>query len=189
MVRGPEIKTQRLLLRRWRKTDLKGFAAINADPIVMEYFPSVLTEAETARMIARFEGHFQDHGYGLWAVEHGASGELVGFAGLVVPTFEAHFTPAVEVGWRLGQAHWGNGYATEAARGAIRFAFEQAELDEIVSFASPENTRSTQVMERLGMTHKAADDFNLPSVPEDSPVKRQVLYRLSAARWAEVNQP
>jgi len=188
MARGPQIKTQRLLLRRWRKTDLKGFAAINADPAVMEYFPSVMSEAETARMIARIEGHFQDHGFGLWAVEHAASGELIGFAGLAVPEFEAHFTPAVEVGWRLGQSHWGNGYATESARAAIRFAFEQAELDEIVSFTAPANTRSTQVMERLGMTRDASDDFDHPSLSEGSPVQRQVLYRITAARWAESNR-
>ena len=188
MTQEPEFETQRLRLRRWRKTDLKPFAALNADPDVMEHFPSVMTEADTARMIGRIEDHFQKHGFGLWAVEHGASGDLVGFTGLAVPNFEAEFMPAVEVGWRLGKEHWGNGYATEAARAALDFGFAKAGLDEIVSFTIPANTHSTMVMERIGMTHDAVDDFYHPSLPEGSPQQRHVLYRMSAFDWAQLNQ-
>jgi len=180
MAEEPQIQTQRLSLRRWREGDLAPFAAINADPIVMEHFPLPMSEAETARMIARVESHFDEHGYGLWAVEHTVSSELVGFTGLAVPGFEAPFMPAVEVGWRLGQEYWGNGYATEAAKAVLDFAFLEAGLDEVVSFTVPANVRSTSVMERLGMTHDPKDDFDHPSVVEDSQLRRHVLYRISA---------
>lgn len=183
MAPSPQIQTQRLKLRRWRTTDLKPFAALNADPTVMEHFPSVMTGADTARMIARIEEHFQEHGYGLWAVERRASGALVGFTGLSVPNFKAAFMPAVEVGWRFSKEHWGNGYATEAARAALGFGFEQARLDEIVSFTTPANVRSTAVMERIGMTHDASGDFDHPSIATDSPLRRHVLYRMTASDW------
>ena len=189
MARGPQIQTQRLNLRRWRKTDLKAFAAVNADPEVMEHFPRVMTEADTARAIAVFEHHFQDHGFGLWAVEHSGSGELVGFTGLAIPSFDAPFMPAVEVGWRFGKQHWGNGYATEAARAALGFGFREAGLDEVVSFTVPANVRSTRVMERLGMTHDVTDDFLHPAMPSDSPLQKHVLYRMSTALWDELNHP
>ena len=187
MARGPTLRTQRLTLRRWRKSDLKPFAALNADPEVMEHFPGLVSEADTARFIATVEHHFQDHGFGLWAVEHAGTSEFIGFTGLFVPSFEAHFTPAVEVGWRLSQTSWGFGYATEAARAAIDFGFDVAGLDEIVSFTVPSNTRSVAVMERLGLHHNPEDDFDHPSLPDDSTLKRHVLYRISAEQWAAMN--
>lgn len=186
MARGPEIQTHRLRLRRWRTADLKPFASLNADMEVMQYMPSILTERETAEMIARMEHHFEEHGFGLWAIEH-ATGQFIGFSGLKVPSFDGHFTPTVELGWRLAREHWGNGYATEAARGAMRFGFETADLDEIVSFTVPNNTRSIGVMERLGMVRDPDDDFDHPNEPDDSPLRTHVLYRMPRDRWAKLN--
>jgi len=188
MARGPQIQTQRLKLRRWRKTDLKPFAALNADPVVMEHFPSVMTEADTARMIARIEHGFRDNGFGLWAVEHSGTGVLIGFTGLAIPQFEAPFMPAVEVGWRFAQEYWGSGYATEAARAVLAFGLGKAGLDEVVSFTTLANVRSTKVMERLGMTHDPDDDFDHPAI-EPGPKQRHVLYRMIASNWKESNHP
>ncbi len=186
MVKGPELRTNRLKLRRWKKSDLAPFAALNADPIVMEHMPSSLSEGETAHWIARLEVGFDESGFGLWAVEHVLSGEFLGFTGLNRPRFEAAFMPAVEVGWRLGSQHWGNGYATEAARAALQFGFDTAGLNEIISFTVPANTRSVKVMERLGMARDPVDDFNHPRIPEDSPLRRHVLYRMSADDWTHL---
>ena len=186
---GPELETNRLLLRRWRPADLEQFSAINADPVTMEHLPSTLSEDESGQLIARIEKGFEEDGFGLWAVTHLVSGRLLGFAGLQRVHFESHFTPAVEVGWRLGRDHWGSGYATEAARAALRYGFDSAELPEIVSFAVPANTRSTRVMERLGMTRDPSDDFDHPKQPEGSPLRRHVLYRMSKERWLQVRRP
>jgi RimJ/RimL family protein N-acetyltransferase len=184
---GPELKTGRLTLRRWRDSDLALFAALNSDPVVMEHFPSMLSESETADMIERLDSHFDRHGFGLWAVEHNLSRRFIGFAGLSIPRFESHFTPAVEVGWRLAKDQWGNGFATEAAQAAIAFGFDVADLEEIVSFAIATNVRSVQVMERLGMTHDPADDFDHPMFLEDDRLRHHVLYRLTKRRWSETN--
>jgi RimJ/RimL family protein N-acetyltransferase len=187
--RGPaallpqEIRTERLLLRRWRDTDLEPFAEMNADPLVMQYMPTVLDREGTDALVARFRDQFDRLGYGLWAVEVPGVAPLIGFVGLSVPRFSAHFTPCVEVGWRLAHAHWGHGYATEAARGALRFAFELVGLQEIVSFTVPSNTRSRVVMERLGMLRDPADDFDHPALPAGHPLRPHVLYRLSRERW------
>ena len=170
----------RLLLRRWREHDRQGFAAMNADPLVMEHFPDRLTRAESDALIAKIEAGFERHGFGLWALEVRASGELIGFCGLSVPSFDAHFTPAVEVGWRLARSAWGHGYATEAGLAAVTFGFQDAGLDEIVSFTSAANVRSRAVMERIGMTHDPADDFEHPALPVAHPLRLHVLYRISA---------
>jgi len=172
-----EIRTERLLLRRWRLSDRRAFADLNADPRVMEHFPSVLTTAESDATIDRIQAHFERHGFGLWAVEVCDQIPFIGFVGLAVPPFEASFTPCVEVGWRLIAQSWGNGYATEAARAAVAFGFGPLGLQEILSFAVPENVRSRRVMERLGMTHDPADDFDHPAHPSR---RRHVLYRLRA---------
>lgn len=164
-------------MRRWRDEDLGPFAEMNADPEVVEYLPGALSRDESDEVVRRIEGGFEANGFGLWALEVREGGKFVGFAGLNVPGFEAHFTPAVEVGWRLARAAWGNGYATEAGRAALRFGFEQVGLSEIVSFTTAENHRSRAVMERLGMTHDPADDFDHPSLPEDHPLRPHVLYR------------
>jgi RimJ/RimL family protein N-acetyltransferase len=172
-----ELKTARLLLRPWRGADLDVFAELNADPEVMRYFPAALTRRESDEFAARARAHIAAHGWGLWAVEVVESGSFIGFVGLAEPRFAAHFTPAVEVGWRLHRAHWGAGYATEAARAAVAFAFDHLNLAEVVSFTSAINNRSRRVMERLGMTRDPSDDFDHPLV--DDPVLRpHVLYRL-----------
>ncbi len=176
-----ELRTERLLLRRWRPEDRAPFAEMNADPRVTEHFPSPLTPAASDAMIARIEAHFEQHGFGLWAVEVPEVTSFAGFAGLFTPGFEASFTPTVEIGWRLAAAHWGRGYATEAARAALAFGFDVVRLPEIVSFTVPGNLRSRRVMEKLGMTRDPADDFDHPRVPDGSPLRRHVLYRLRRA--------
>ncbi len=145
----------------------------------MEHFPAPLSRAESDELIERIEAGFEIHGFGLWALELREGGEFIGFAGLAVPGFEAHFTPAVEVGWRLARSAWGNGYATEAGRAALAFGFEQVRLDEIVSFTTAANHRSRAVMERLGMSRDPADDFDHPSLPPGRPQRPHVLYRLA----------
>lgn len=180
MTLDPELRTERLLLRRWRDEDLDPFAALNADARVMEhFFRGVSSRRETADFIARIEAEFEDRGFGLWAVEIPGSARFIGFVGLHVALFEAHFTPAVEVGWRLSAAHWGHGYATEAGRAAVRFGFEHAGLSEIVSFTSTGNARSQRVMQRIGMTRDAAGDFEHPAVPVGHPIRPHVLYRFA----------
>jgi RimJ/RimL family protein N-acetyltransferase len=150
---------------------------MNSDPKVMEHFPGVLTRAQSDALVERIEAGFEANGFGLWALELQATGEFVGFAGLAVPEFEAHFTPAVEVGWRLAHPAWGNGYATEAGRAALGFGFERVALAEIVSFTTAANRRSRAVMERLGMSRDPADDFENPSLPPGHPQRPHVLYR------------
>jgi ribosomal-protein-alanine N-acetyltransferase len=170
--------TERLLLRRWRDEDRGPFAALNADPAVMEHFPSPMTRAESDAFVDRIIAQHDEHGWGLWAVEVQATGRFIGFTGLAVPRFEAHFTPAVEVGWRLARDAWGSGYASEAARAAVAFGFDELGLEQIVSFTAVGNLRSRAVMVRIGMTHDPAEDFDHPALPEGHALRRHVLYRL-----------
>lgn len=176
-----ELRTERLLLRRWRDEDREPFAALNADPAVMEHFPDPLVREESDALAARIEREFERHGFGLWALELRGGG-FIGFAGLAVPPFEAHFTPAVEVGWRLARSAWGNGYATEAGRAALAFGFERLGLAEIVSMTAVGNARSRAVMERLGMTRDPADDFEIPTLPPGDPLRAHVLYRIGPSQ-------
>jgi RimJ/RimL family protein N-acetyltransferase len=173
--------TDRLLLRSWRESDHAPFARINADPRVMEYFPLPLTAEETAIMIGRIEAHFANHRFGLWAAELRSTGAFIGFIGLNVPTFKTHFTPCVEIGWRLAPGHWGRGLATEGARAVLHHAFTALALPEVVSFTTAANLRSRRVMEKLGMTRNPADDFHHPSLPQAHPLRPHVLYRLRQA--------
>jgi RimJ/RimL family protein N-acetyltransferase len=172
------LTTERLRLRPWRPEDLPHFAALNADPRVMEHFPRVLTEEESNRQAAWVAEHFEKHGFGSWAVEVIGGAEFVGFVGLSIPAFEAHFTPCVEIGWRLAYDHWKHGYATEAARAALACGFQRLGLEEIVAFTVPANHRSIAVMQRLGMTRRPAEDFDHPRLPPGHPLRRHVLYRL-----------
>jgi ribosomal-protein-alanine N-acetyltransferase len=160
--------------------DSEPFAEMNADPQVMEFFLVTLTPEESDALVKRIEAGFDRDGFGLWALEVRKTGEFIGFTGLAPPEFEAHFTPAVEVGWRLAASAWGKGYATEAARAAIAFGFERAGLEEIVSMTSAGNERSRAVMERLGMSRDPADDFDHPGIPAGHPLRRHVLYRIRA---------
>jgi RimJ/RimL family protein N-acetyltransferase len=177
-----ELRTERLLLRRWRPADLEPFAAMNADPQVMEHFPAPLSREESDAAAARIAAHFERHGFGLWAVEASSGAPFAGFIGLAIPRFEAHFTPCVEIGWRLAADHWGRGYATEGARAALAFGFESLRLEEIVSYTVPANLRSRRVMEKLGMTHDPSEDFDHPLLPEGHPLRRHVLYRMHITR-------
>jgi len=170
--------TQRLIMRRWRESDREPFAAMNADPEVMEYFPKPLTRAESDAMVDKMERRFDEQGYGLWALEVRETGAFIGFTGLIRQTFEAPFNPSVEVGWRLAKHAWGHGYAIEAARQVVAYGFDEVGLTEIVSMTTVSNKRSRAVMERLGMTRDPADDFSYPLIPEGHPLRPHVLYRL-----------
>jgi RimJ/RimL family protein N-acetyltransferase len=173
-----QLATERLLLRAWRSEDLEPFAALNADPRVMEFFPSVLPCGESDALADRIARHIDERGWGLWAVEISGVAPFAGYVGLAVPRFDAHFTPCVEIGWRLAHEHWGHGYAIEGARAALAFGFTALNLDKIVSFTVPANLRSRRVMERLGMTRAEADDFDHPGLPVEHPLRRHVLYRI-----------
>jgi RimJ/RimL family protein N-acetyltransferase len=178
---APTLSTERLVLRAWRPADRAPFAALNADPEVMEHFPSVLSRDESDALVERIEADFQRERFGLWATEVRATGEFIGFVGLDVPGFDAPFMPTVEVGWRLARPAWGYGYATEAATEALRHAFDDVGLDEVVSFTSVPNTRSQRVMQRLGLHHD--EDFDHPRMPEGHRLRRHVLYRITRDEW------
>ena len=171
------LTTDRLILRMWRNGDREPFARMNADPAVMEFFPSLLTREESDATVDRIEVHFAAHGFGVWATELKSTGEFIGFVGLWTPRFKAHFTPCVEIGWRLSREHWGRGLATEGAQAARDYGFGGLGLRELVSFTTVGNMRSRRVMEKLGMTHDSADDFDHPDLPEGHALRRHVLYR------------
>jgi RimJ/RimL family protein N-acetyltransferase len=153
---------------------------MNSDPRVMEFFRSHLSRVESDAMVERIEAHFREHGFGLWAIEVPDVADFIGFTGLVVTGFNAHFTPCVEIGWRLAFEHWGQGYATEAAHLALAYGFGPLALSEIVSFTSVTNRRSRAVMERLGMHRDAEEDFDYPALPEGHRLRPHVLYRLGS---------
>jgi RimJ/RimL family protein N-acetyltransferase len=175
-----DIATERLLLRRWRDADREPWAELNGDPEVMRHFPSTLSRGESDAAIDRYREHFAEHGYGLWVVERRDDGTFLGFVGLNTVTFDEHFTPALEIGWRLARHAWGHGFATEAARAVVDQA-RSLGIEELVSFTVPANEPSWRVMERIGMTHDEADDFDHPRVPAGDPLERHVLYRLRLA--------
>lgn len=179
----PEVRTARLVLRGWSDHDRELFAAMNADPRVMEYFTQLLTRAESDAFVDQMERTWTERGYGLWAVERRDLSRFIGFVGLWPAEFDAPFTPAVEVGWRLAAQDWGHGFATEAAREALRHGFVGLGLDEIVSMTTARNLRSQRVMRRLGMTRDAIDDFEHPRVPAGHPLRPHVLYRLPRGQW------
>lgn len=173
-----DLATARLILRHWRPEDLPPFAAMNADPRVMAHFPGTLDQTASDALARAIGDELVRDGFGLWAVEVPGIAPFVGFVGLRKPAFEAHFTPCLEIGWRLAFPYWGRGYATEAARAVIAHAFGPLALDELVSFTVPANLRSRAVMERLGMTYSPAEDFGHPKLPESHPLRPHVLYRL-----------
>lgn len=172
-----EIRTARLVLQEWRDADLEPFAAMNADPRVMEHFPATLDRANSDALAGRIRDGFAKRGFGLWAVEIPGVVDFAGFIGLSVPNFTAPFTPCVEIGWRLAFDQWGRGYATEGARAALDFGFKRAGLKEIVSFTAPVNVRSLRVMDKLGMKRNPAEDFDHPALPAGHRLRRHVLYR------------
>jgi RimJ/RimL family protein N-acetyltransferase len=169
--------TARLRLRQLREDDLPAFRALNADPRVMEFFPRPLSAMESDTQAARIWHNMEEHGFSFWAVELPGVAPFIGLTGLSIPSFQAPFTPCVEIGWRFATAYWGQGYATEAANAALSFGFSHLGLAEIVAFTVPANIRSRRVMERLGMTHDSADDFDHPNLAPDHRLRRHVLYR------------
>jgi ribosomal-protein-alanine N-acetyltransferase len=175
-----ELRSERLLLRRFSEADRAAFARMNADPRVMEHFPAPLSRDESDAQLDRIEQHWRENGFGIFAVEREA--QLIGAVGLARPAFTASFTPCIEIAWRFGAEHWGHGYATEGARAAVRLGFEVLGLDEIVSFTVVANQRSRRVMEKLGM--RLDGEFDHPLLPEGHPLRRHVLYRLGRVRAA-----
>ncbi|MET9271304.1 GNAT family N-acetyltransferase [Kribbella sp. NPDC003557] len=178
-----ELTTDRLLLRNWRDSDREPFAAMGTDPAVMEHFPAMMTAEQSDSFVDGVRAAIDERGWGWWALEVRATGEFIGFTGLNAPTFEAPFLPGVEIGWRLAKGAWGNGYATEAARAALAYGFGPAGFDEILSFTATTNVPSQRVMQRIGMVHDEAGDFDHPRIAEDSPLRRHVLYRIDRAQW------
>ncbi|WP_427889033.1 GNAT family N-acetyltransferase [Kribbella sp. GL6] len=181
-----ELTTDRLLLRNWRDSDRDPYAELNADPAVMEHFPAPQTRAQSDGLIDRNRPLIEERGWGLWALEVKETGEFIGFTGLSVPSFDAHFMPAVEIGWRLSKGAWGNGYASEAARAALAHGFGPGGLDEIVSFTATTNVPSQRVMQRIGMVHDEAGDFDHPRIEDGHRLKRHVFYRIDRARWESI---
>ena len=182
-----KIGTERLILRKWRESDREAFARMNADPLVMEHFPALLSREESDALVDRAEAHLEQHGFGPWAAELRETAEFIGYVGLVIPQFEAAFTPCVEIGWRLAREYWGKGLATEGARALVRHGFEVQGLLELVSFTVPANLRSIRVMQKLGMTHDPRDNFDHPSIPEGHPLRLHLLHRLKREDWMEAN--
>ncbi|MDQ2075900.1 GNAT family N-acetyltransferase [Marinimicrobium sp. ABcell2] len=176
-----ELETDRLCLRQWRDDDLRVFAELNSDPVVMEYFPKCLERAESDSLADTCKQLITDRGWSFWAASLKESGAFIGFVGLHDPAY-LPFSPCVEVGWRLHKNYWGQGYATEAANASLRFAFEELHLDEVVSFTTVRNQRSRSVMERLGMTN-TGNNFNHPKIEPDHPLSEHVLYKITKSDW------
>ena len=180
-----ELESARLLLRQWSDEDLPEFAAMCADPQVMRYFPAPLSRLESAALIGRIRGHFAEHGFGLWALERKDTGAFIGLTGLLHVGFDAAFTPAVEIGWRLAREHWGLGYAGEAAWTALRCGFDRLALKEVVAFTPLTNLPSQKVMQAIGMQYDPAHDFEHPRLGSDDPLRHHVLYRITREQWLE----
>jgi len=179
-----EIRTSRLRIRSWRDDDFEAYAAMNADPRVMEFYPSVVSRDESRVRFERYRAGAAERGYAFWPVEVLGGAAFIGMVGLADPDFAAHFMPAVEIGWRLVAEHWGRGYATEAARATLAFGFERLALPEIVSFTTVANVRSRRVMEKIGMQRLPDEDFLHPLLTDGHPLQPHVLYRLRREAFA-----
>jgi 3-dehydroquinate dehydratase/shikimate dehydrogenase len=177
------IKTKRLVLRPWKKEDLEPLSRLNANPQTMEFLVNPLTPEESIVRLDLYTQHLNNHGWGLWAVSAPGVSDFMGWIGLWPISFDAHFTPAIEVGWRLLPEFWGQGYATEGAKASLQYGFDTLHLDEIVSITVPSNIRSKRVMEKLGMHTEPKDDFDHPKVPEGHSLRKHVLYRLERTEW------
>jgi RimJ/RimL family protein N-acetyltransferase len=176
------LETERLRLRQWIESDREPFARLNTDPQVMEFLPSILDRAASDAMIDRLQTKIIEKGWGFWAVESKQDQQFIGFVGLEIPKSNLPFSPCVEIGWRLAFEYWGKGYATEAAKAALKVGFNKLELSEIVSFTTIDNHRSSAVMERLGM-NRESETFEHPSLPAGHRLREHCLYRLSRERW------
>lgn len=180
------IQTKRLLLRPWREEDLEACAKLNGDPRVMEYFPSVLTREESDHFARRHTAVIEKQGWGFWVVSIPGQADFIGCLGLVPVLFDAPFTPAVEIGWRLAYDYWNQGYATEGAMAALKYGFETLHLDEIVAFTPLNNQRSQNVMKKIGMIHDEKDDFDHPRLAEGHPLSRHALYRIKTGHFTQI---
>ena len=174
----PILTTPRLILRHWRDDDVEPFIKMNADAEVMRYFPSTHTAEDTLAQIARIKAHFTNHGYGPFAVERKDTGQFIGFTGLSQPSFKSHFTPCVEIGWRLSKENWGQGFATEAAKACLQYGFTEIGLKEIYSFTATLNQPSINVMQKTGMNYMG--NFEHPALPDGHVLKTHVLYKIEA---------
>lgn len=177
-----ELKTKRLRLRQWKDADLPIFAKMNSDPAVMEYYPDLLSEDESNALASKIIALISEKTWGFWAVESIKEHQFIGFVGLNVPSYDLPVTPCLEVGWRLAKEFWGNGYATEAAKEALRFAFTELGVDEVFSFASVSNTKSRSVMERLNMIN-TGNNFEHPMIPQGHSLREHVLYKITKEQW------
>ncbi|MDL2284931.1 GNAT family N-acetyltransferase [Oxalobacter sp. OttesenSCG-928-P03] len=181
------LETERLVLRQWKRQDYAPYAELNADRVVMAFFTATLNRKESDTMLRYLHAVMARRGWGIWAVERKEDGAFIGSVGLHIPRAKLPFSPCVEVGWRLAQAYWGQGYATEAARASLRYGFEVLDLPEIVSFTTVLNTRSEAVMRRLGMKTDPKENFEHPDVPKASPLREHCLYRITRQEWMAKN--
>ena len=170
------IHTPRLILRQWHDTDLEPYVAMNMDPEVMRYFPALQSQKDSIAQVARFQTFIEENGFGFFAVERRDTGAFIGFTGLSRPRFESFFTPCIEIGWRLARAHWGQGFAQEAARACLDMGFDKLNFNEIYSFTSQLNLPSLNVMKKIGM--KEVGQFEHPLLPEGHPIKTHRLYKI-----------
>ena len=178
-----ELETDRLYLRQWKESDFKPFALMNSNPMVMEFFPSLLSKKESDEMALRIQSFISERGWGFWALEEKETGIFIGFTGLHIPTHDLPFSPCVEIGWRLAPSFWGKGLVTEAAKASLRLGFNELKLDEVISFTVKNNVRSLAVMKRLGMTKQQAS-FEHPALPDGYKFREHSLYRLSKSDWS-----
>lgn len=182
------LRTERLLLRPWRESDRAPFAAMNADPKVMEHFPALNTRAESDAGFDRIVANMSAQGFGLWAVEIPEVAPFVGFVGLK-PADALLGRPVLEIGWRIAAEHWGRGYATEGGRASLAHAFKVLDQDEVVSFTTTANQRSRHVMEKLGLVRRPAEDFDHPGVPVTWSGRRHVVYAITREQWRDATVP
>ena len=178
MITMKPIETERLILREWKDTDILPFYEMGQDPRVMEYFPSLWTMEMVKDFISRMKIQLVEKNYTLWAVEEKKAQQFIGFVGLNEPTWEAAFTPCIEIGWRIAFSFWGKGYASEAAKAVLDYSFNELELLELVSFTVTNNLRSRKVMERIGMSRETKDDFLHPKLDPHHPMAPHVLYKI-----------
>lgn len=183
-----ELDTPRLRLRAWRDSDLDPLAELCADPLVMRYFPGLLSRDDCAAAMARCRIHFARYGFGFWALELKENGRLIGLAGLAWSRLQLPFCPAVEVGWRLAHDHWGQGLAKEAAEASLACAFDRLQLAEVVAYTAAVNEPSLGLMEALGMQHEPADDFEHPHISAGHPLRPHRLYRITRDAWADIRR-
>ncbi|WP_298628485.1 GNAT family N-acetyltransferase [uncultured Legionella sp.] len=177
------LETERLLMRTFQENDVESLIGISQDQNVMRFFPAIPTREETIAFIDRIISHQEEKNFSLYAVEIKNTSEMIGFVGLFTATFQAHFTPAIEIGWRLSSKHWNQGYATEAAKAVLDYAFRKLDLDEVVSFTSELNKPSIRVMQKIGLHTNLEDNFDNPKVPTGSPLMGHVLYRLKRSEY------